>query len=258
MPDERFDRIITILRDTTRAVAEETRTYRLGWGARTHELPHVWTLNQLCVTEPGSPEEVIALAEEHQAGLPYRHVHVEDEATGRRLAAPLADAGWRVDREVLMVLDAPADRIVDTARVVDLSEEQMLGLMRRWGIEERPQISDAEVDEVSEYNRREGKLWNERLIGALDDAGSPVSVTKFRSDGVIGWVEDVYTAPEARGQGHARMLVTYATEVLRSGAHELVFIIADDDDWPKELYAKLGFLAVGILYTFHLEVPAPA
>jgi ribosomal protein S18 acetylase RimI-like enzyme len=255
VPDERYDRVLTVLRDTTKAVAEEARTYPLGWGVRTPAFPFVWILNQLCITEPAELEDVVALADSHQGDLSFRHVHIEDELTGRRLGSQLTDTAWRLEREVLMVLEAPADRVVDTSRVVDLDEEQMLGLMRRWGLEERPQASADEVEQISEYNRREGKLWNERLIGALDGDGNPVSVTKFRSDSVIGWVEDVYTAPEARGQGHARMLVTYATEVLREGGHELVFIIADEDDWPKELYAKLGFQPVGLLHTIHLDVP---
>jgi hypothetical protein len=32
---------------------------------------------------------------------------------------------------------------------------------------------------------------------------------------------------------------------------EVVFIVADDDDWPKHLYARLGFVPVGRKWTFH-------
>lgn len=250
----RLDLIRSVLRDTSIAVAEESYTFPLGWGVRSREFPLIWTLNQLCITEPGDLEGIVALAESHQGDLKFRHFHVEDDATAEQIEQPLKEAGWRVDREVLMALDSPPDRVADMSAVVELSEDQMIGLMRRWGLEERPQATDDEFDQVTEYNRREGRLWNEKLIGALDEEGKPVAITKFRSNGVIGWVEDVYTAPEARGRGHARMLVTYATEVMRPAGHELIFIIADDHDWPKDLYAKIGFRAVGFIHTFHLEV----
>ena len=35
----------------------------------------------------------------------------------------------------------------------------------------------------------------------------------------------------------------------RAGA-ELVFLVADDEDWPKELYRKLGFDDLGRVYEF--------
>jgi len=36
-------------------------------------------------------------------------------------------------------------------------------------------------------------------------------------------------------------------EAYASG-HDLVFLLADDDDWPKELYRKLGFHDAGHVY----------
>ena len=64
-------------------------------------------------------------------------------------------------------------------------------------------------------------------------------------------MEDVYTAPEARGRGYARALVCRAVELARSGGHDLVFITADDNDWPKLLYERLGFRPLGRVWQFH-------
>jgi hypothetical protein len=36
---------------------------------------------------------------------------------------------------------------------------------------------------------------------------------------------------------------------LSEGA-DFVFLIADAQDWPKEMYAKLGFEEIGITYEF--------
>jgi GNAT superfamily N-acetyltransferase len=96
-------------------------------------------------------------------------------------------------------------------------------------------------------------LWQEVCFGVRDQAGTAAALTKLRADEAsgTGWVEDVYTLPAARGRGIARALVTHATNVAREKVLEFTFIVADDNDWPKQLYAKLGFRPVGHLWSFH-------
>ena len=96
-----------------------------------------------------------------------------------------------------MILQGSSVRKVDTSPVVELSEAQSLELMRRWNIEDYPDIGDG-LEELQEYSRREGRLWGEHCFGILDHDGRPIAITKLRSDGSVAWVEDVYTVPEAR------------------------------------------------------------
>jgi ribosomal protein S18 acetylase RimI-like enzyme len=72
-------------------------------------------------------------------------------------------------------------------------------------------------------------------------------VAKLYSDpaGTIGQVEDVVTLPEHRNRGHARAVVLGAAQASRDAGHELTFLWADEDDWPRKLYVKLGFDVVG-------------
>jgi len=257
LPDDTNDllnRVLEHLHRTLRSLADEMRPIGQGWIVRTHSLPLVWTLNQLRITKPIAFADAVALAEEHQADRPYRHVVVVDDATGRSLEQAFAAAGWNVDREVVMALAERSDREVDTRSVIELSEEQMLELMARWMTEEHPERTEG-LDQVEEYNRREGRLWNERCFGILDNGGGPAAITKLRVDGTTAWVEDVYTVPEARGRGYARTLVTYATDLARSAEHDLIFIIADDNDWPKHLYAEIGFVPIGTNHAFHRISP---
>jgi len=211
----------------------------------------VWSLNQLRITEPTTFAAALALADEHLAGLPYRHILVENESTATLLEGPFRAAGWTVDCEVLMALAESPDKDVDTSSVVELSEEQMLVLMRRWIAEERLDISAAGFVQVEEYNRREGRLWKERRLGIVDGDNSPMAITKLRVDRATAWVEDVYAVPEARRRGYARVLVSHATALARSAGCPLTFIIADDNDWPKDLYARVGFRPIGRTTTFH-------
>ena len=239
------------LRLSLEAMGEEREPIEAGWALRTRSLPQVWTLNQIHVTRPVAADELLALAETHQGDLPYRHVVIEDD----RLAAPvekdMAAAGWVVDAEVVMSLVAPPDRQVDTAAVVELTEDEMLGLMRRWLLEERPGTSAQGLDQVAEYHRREGRLWEEIRFGVRDEHGAALAGTKLRTRGRLCWVEDVYTVPEARGRGVARALVTRATAQAREARPAHTFILADDHDWPKTLYRKLGFRPLGWMRTLH-------
>jgi predicted GNAT family acetyltransferase len=81
--------------------------------------------------------------------------------------------------------------------------------------------------------------------------GSLAAITVLYSDGSVAQVEDVYTVPEERNRGHARALVTKAVEVARAVGYELVFIVADADDWPRHLYRRIGFEPVGRTWALH-------
>jgi GNAT superfamily N-acetyltransferase len=113
----------------------------------------------------------------------------------------------------------------------------MRALAERWFAEDFAAQGERVLAQLGEFARRE---WSARPTRAFV-AGDGQAMCKLWSDGTIAQVEDVYTAPEARGAGHARALVTRAIQEARSEPHELVFIVADADDTPKELYARLGF-----------------
>lgn len=59
----------------------------------------------------------------------------------------------------------------------------------------------------------------------------------------LAQVEDVFVAPEARGRGAGGALVARAIGEADAAGPEMVFIVADADDRPRALYARLGFEA---------------
>lgn len=248
-----FERILVAQRRGLEAIVEEVVPLPMGFALRTRSLPRVWTLNQVCVTAPAPADDVVAAAEAQQADLGFRHVVVNHGPTAAALAEPLGTAGWRMERLVFMLLgDEPAPP-ADRSAVVELSEDEMLPLMRRWLKEELPACTDEEADDVAAYSLLEGRRWDEVAYGIRDPASTPLAVTKLRHDGPTWWVEDVYTVPAARGRGHARALVTHAVEVARAAGPELVFLLADADGRPQHLYASIGFRPVGITHLFHLD-----
>jgi GNAT superfamily N-acetyltransferase len=213
----------------------------------------VWTLNQLCLTGSVDADRVVPLADEVQADQPYRHVVVRHAPTADAAEAVLTALGWRVERDVVMALEQPAPLRDGAVDPVELTEDQMVTLMGEWLLEERGHTSAEGLDQVLEWNRREGRRWYERRLGVLDADGTPLAVTKLRCDGDYAWVEDVYTTAAARGRGYARSLVTRAVhEALERGC-TTVAIVADADDWPQHLYAEVGVRPIGSARIFHRD-----
>ncbi|MGO9341210.1 MAG: GNAT family N-acetyltransferase [Acidimicrobiales bacterium] len=217
---------------------------------RSPTLEKVQALNQVLLRAPAAFEKCVALTDEYMSEFAFRHLVIEDGKAAAHLEDSFLAAGWKVERGVTMALDRQPDRKVDTSAVVELDEDQMLRLMKLWALEEHVGIESDRLDQLMEYNRRVGRAWNERRFGMVEDDGSPVAITKLRMNDAIAWVEDVYTVPEARERGYARMLVTHVTATARSAGKELTFILADDDDWPKNLYSRIGFERVGQVRMF--------
>lgn len=233
------------------ATADTFESIDAGVVVSTPSLPAVWAVNQVRVTEPMAFEELVALADEQMAGLAYRHVAVEHQQVGPELEAAFRAAGWKVERDVVMVLSGPADRPADTSVVDDAGEDEVVEIMRRWYAGDEP--NPAEIDQLADYGRRESRALGDQLLGVRRGDGRLVAITKLRSDGPTAEVEDVYTVPEARGHGFARALISRAVDLARGAGHDLVFIVADDVDWPKLLYERLGFRSAGFVWQFHRD-----
>jgi predicted GNAT family acetyltransferase len=127
--------------------------------------------------------------------------------------------------------------------------------MTRWTLEDHPDTTPDTMRELLDFYARETRARGDRGFAILDEDGSAAAMTKLRAADGLAQIEDVYTVPEARGRGFARALVTHAVTVAKAASPDLIFIMADDNDWPKELYARLGFAPVRRLLQFHKQLP---
>ena len=80
---------------------------------------------------------------------------------------------------------------------------------------------------------------------AVEVDGEVVSYSDLYLDGGDAQVEDVGTLPERRGRGYAKAVVLGAIAEARRAGAEFVCLVADANDWPKELYRRLGFDELG-------------
>lgn len=251
--------VLACLEATVRQLAERATELSGGWAVTTPGLDHVWTINQVHLSAPFAPATALELSEAHQHDLPYRHLVMEDEATAEQLARAVATAPqrWHHERLALMVLApgsrGPAPAARGDGQVVELSEAETEHLMRRWLGESLPGAL-AYLGQLEEYSRREARLWAEQRLGLRTVDGAPAAMVKLRQRGRVAWLEDVYTVPEQRGRGHARKLMAVAMERVSARDADLAFIVADDNDWPKELYRDMGFRPVGPVWQSHCDL----
>jgi ribosomal protein S18 acetylase RimI-like enzyme len=161
-------------------------------------------------------------------------VVLEDDAT----AAALAAAGFRLVPEWVMALEAPV--AASAAREVPL--EAVLPSIDRWLATDTPFGADPEVRaQLLDHHRAFGRAGaDERVFGVVEGGEVVAWAKRWERDGVAQ-VEDVVVLPEHRGRGLGRAVV----EAAAAGGAGLTFLVALEDDWPRELYVRLGFRRVG-------------
>ncbi len=138
---------------------------------------------------------------------------------------------------------------------VDEVDRRVLEPLREQIIRAEPWGKDDEVvAQLIASGARMARAGRGRHFAAFVDS-VPASGADLYSDGRTAQIEDVATVPDFRGGGLATAVILRALdEALRAG-HDFVFLIADDNDWPKELYARLGFEPIGRKFAF-LRPPA--
>jgi ribosomal protein S18 acetylase RimI-like enzyme len=236
-----------------RWVEDETSTLAAPWRFGTalfHEdFPTFYDHNFLRVERPlgdATTAELVAEADRALAAFAHREIVVPHEADGARFALGFAELGWRTERLVYLVRRRGPDRPAPaTAREVSV-DEAMPFRMETW---RRP--FGEEAVPLAAFGRVLAARIGARFFVAEVDGTIASGCELYQRDDVAQ-IETVDTLEEYRGRGLARSVVLAATDAAVAAGADLVFIVASDDDWPKELYAKLGFDAVGWFWQFTL------
>jgi len=219
----------------------------VGTAVYLDELPKRLDANLLRV-DRGEPAEIEAEAER----LDRRMLFMPDPELGERIVPYFEERGWRVNRVTVMAHLCEPQREADLALVEEVAEEDLrpprerLNAGQPWG---RPEV----MAELFAGKHLIGSLMEARFF-AVRIAGEVVSYTDLYQDGPEAQVEDVGTLPEHRGRGYATAVVLAAIGAARERGAEFVFLVADREDWPKELYGQLGFDELG----YYLKLVHPS
>ena len=254
-------RVVQFLRSLDDAICERREKFPGGVATLSDdELPGVLNMNllrvesvadRLSLRELASEAERIAgEAEQLQSRLAFRRVIAYDEEIGARLALGFEQLErWQAERVVLMAQHGTPDRVTDSAFVREVEIEKLEPTRKRYLLD-RSGGNEELVRQGLAVPRRLASAGELRLFAAFVE-GEMRSFCELYSDGSgVAVVRSVATLKTHRRAGLARATVAHAVRRSRARGHELTFLRAVHDDWPKNLYGELGFDAVGMIYRF--------
>jgi len=231
-----------------------TRVEPFPWGVAFFNDDHAlrFDSNLVWIDRPLHGVQVATLASEIEQvmrGCRHREARILDESDGTRVALGLAELGYAGDHLVVMAHRRMPDRPAEPGVVEEVDLEAIRPFLIE-AAEREPSGKEPGVAEaLAEYRsvlvdsvgcRFFVQRVGGRIVGACDLYGRPG----------VSQVESVVTLEEFRGLGVARNVVLEAVREARAGSADLIFLLADLNDWPRRLYGRLGFDEVGRSWAF--------
>ena len=178
------------------------------------------------------------------AGLAHRGLAVSDSALADALTAGLLARGYSRADEVLMVYRGPLPAA--QIGVVELDLDERIAVATAGWRAEQPDWPAQVCGQLGGRARTLAAAVDATFLGIRVGGRVVAHADLYVREG-IAQVEEVMTDPAARRQGHASTLVREA--VRRAGGH-VVFLVADADERPAELYRGLGFVDLALTASF--------
>nr|SBO95523.1 glutathione S-transferase domain protein [Nonomuraea gerenzanensis] len=201
----------------------------------------------LAAADEGLAQRLMAAADEVLSGREHRLVCVDDDRLGTACAPAFAAAGYEHETNLVMVFRGEPPH--DSPPAERLGLEELAPVLRRDWRRTLPQAPDEVIDGLA--RRVSARLRGADTV-AFRGVRAPSGEIAARADlyvhGGVAQIESVFTGHEHRGRGYAGALMrALLAEV--AGA-ELIFLLADADDWPRHFYERLGFAEVGRTHAF--------
>lgn len=232
------------------AVARERIDLAWGVALRSPDLPGVYDANFARIEaryEEPTAEEVVAELERTRGDLWFDKVFLDDEAAGERLRPGLEAAGFESTPLVVMAYRGGEVAMPPGARQATQSEVHATRVAIN--AEELPDALGEFAPHIARLQERIAEEVPTRVFAAPAE-GEIGALCSLYTVGGVSQVEEVSTLRARRGQGLARAAVRAALHTALDMAPELVFIVADDDGWAKDWYAREGFEPVGRTWRF--------
>ena len=233
----RAQRIRDFSRRLARDSAERTAATAHGVALLMDSFPDVYDHNYLRAEAPAvGAGELAAEADDALAARHHRRVVVTDGPPG--LPADFDSLGYSLATHLVFQHGREPDRRVDTGTIREVSFDdvaparEIATLREPWG--------DVDIArQLAGAARRCAAAIPTRYFAPVVHGSIAGWCELYARDGVAQ-IENVEVLTEFRGRGLGRALVQHALDAARADA-EIVFLQALADDWPRQLYAKLGF-----------------
>ncbi|MEA2427330.1 MAG: hypothetical protein QOF37_958 [Thermoleophilaceae bacterium] len=237
-----FQRIWAFDRRLQEQSAPRVRRFQRGVALYDDSLPRVYDANFLLFdfdVEGLSADEAERLAESLQGDLTHRKLVLPE--SGAEVARALVARGWSVSRIAAMKYAGPRERDGSAAARAELVDPRAVRAAR----EEALMGRDGDLQrQVADYTENLARANDGRLFAAFEDGSAAAFCAYFEGDG-IGEIDEVTTLDRFRRRGLGTAVVEAALLTSLAAGNDLTFLNADEDDWPKRWYERLGFRTVG-------------
>ena len=218
-------------------MCDSVEPWEHGTIVRASRYPTYYDLNVVRVEdEPGlSAAELTALAEREQADLGHRRIDFEEIDAAESRRGEMAALGWKQTRLLWMLHGRPLPGAEAEIDVEEVPYEAVDALRLAWHLED---FDGSEYERFRIAAREVSETRDVRVL-AVREEGEPIAFAQLERSGEGAEITQVYVHPERRGGGRGTAM-TRAAVLAASDARD-VWIVADDEDRPKELYGRLGF-----------------
>jgi len=223
------------------AVCDRSVRWAHGTAVAATELPDYWDLNVVRWEDAAalSAQELADMAQELQAGLRHRRVEAWDPGAAQDARPGLEALGWETEVELWMRQEGSVRPEAGHPRVEPVAPTAVRPLRSRWTTAGEAFLDQRELADL----RRPGEL---RAFG-VREGGELVAFATLYVQARAAELEELFVREDHRGRGHGRALLA---EAMAAVGEREVWIVADDEGWPKDLYARLGFVGAWRLHHF--------
>jgi GNAT superfamily N-acetyltransferase len=219
------------------AVCDRVEPWSHGTVVRASRYPGYYEYNLLRLERGPLPAlaQLKAAADEALADAEHRRIDFELAADAQALRPALREAGWKTSRLVWMRHEGPRP----TRSGLDVEEadyDEAEPLRVQWHEEDFPGVDPSAYHAAA----REVSLLRGVRTLIVREGSVPVGFAQLEGDRAGAEVASVYVSARHRGRGRGTA-ITRAAIAAAAGIEDL-WIVADDEDRPKQLYARLGFV----------------
>ena len=234
----RFDR------DVDERAAGRVERLELGVAVYSDDLPRVYDANVVRADrglERVSADDLERGVESVQAELGHRKVILPGGGAADGLASELGRRGWSVTRTVVMAYRGPAERDPAPAAAAEEVDPRAVYGARMQALSGR---STDVQRQVADYTQRLGEAARGRVFAAFVGGEVAAFCALLEGDG-LGEIDEVTTLERFRRRGLGTAVVEAALAASLAAGHDLTFLVAAANDWPRDWYARMGFEEIG-------------
>ncbi|HUY07869.1 MAG TPA: GNAT family N-acetyltransferase [Candidatus Dormibacteraeota bacterium] len=240
-----LERIRHFIHQVMRGSASQVVSVAGGFAVLNAEFPDSYEHNCLVIGRLVDPSLLVQEADRvlGGAGLRHRAIELELEGPDESWLAEFRSCGYQVHPTLTMVLRKAPERRSQRS-VEQVSYEELKPSIEAGWRRALPHLPEHSLRQLVERRSATSRACDVTHYVVRGPGGIVARCDLYRTP-PIAQVENVETEPQWRNRGYATALVLAAVKSAQSSGCSLVFLIADAEDWPKQLYRRLGFEAVG-------------